>query len=87
MSNDDSLDEFKCALSDDCLHFLIDPIVLINCGHSACKSCILNENSRKVTCKVCGIQTAIDLKTAKVSSAFKIANIYMRACFSYINAN
>ena len=34
MSSEESLDEFKCALSDDYKHFLIEPIVLINCGHS-----------------------------------------------------
>ena len=73
MSSEESLDEFKCALSDDYKHFLIEPIVLINCGHSVCKSCILNESSNTIKCKICEIETEIDLKTAKVSAALKIS--------------
>jgi hypothetical protein len=32
----ENLDEFRCCLSDD-RHFIIQPITLTQCGHSACK--------------------------------------------------
>jgi hypothetical protein len=78
MSNEEeSLDEFECALSEENQHFLIEPILLINCGHSACKSCISNKNTDLIKCNTCSVVTEIDLKSAKVSAALKKAIKYL----------
>ena len=55
MDSTEILEEFRCAHSDDS-HFLINPIPLSKCGHSACKNCLPNETKvQSIECKKCGI--------------------------------
>ena len=68
----ENLDEFRCCLSDD-KHFIIQPITLTKCGHSACKECFPNDNQKNIKCKKCNVVTEFDFKTSQVSVAFKIA--------------
>ena len=67
MDFQDSLDEFKCALSED-KHFIIQPIPLIKCGHAACKECFSsNAENNRIKCKICNIVSDFDYETASVS--------------------
>ena len=68
---EENLDEFKCALSDD-HHFIIEPITLIKCGHSACKECFPTEKINSIKCKICGIVSDFDFMNAQVSKALKL---------------
>jgi hypothetical protein len=62
----DSLQDFQCALSVD-KHFIIEPINLINCGHSVCKTCLPKGNITEIKCKKCGFITYHDLNNVPVS--------------------
>jgi hypothetical protein len=53
MSNQNNLNELKCAFPSDYDHFLIQPIKLVNCGHSVCKQCIQKDNNQLIKCDVC----------------------------------
>ena len=79
MINEDSLQEFKCALSTK-PHYLVQPITLNNCGHSVCKSCLPNSKIT-VKCITCCVETEIDLSKIKVSKATQQA---LQFCFEYI---
>jgi hypothetical protein len=68
----ENLDEFRCCLSDD-KHFIIQPITLTKCGHSACKECFPNVYQKTIQCKRCNVVSELDFKTSQVSAAFKIA--------------
>jgi hypothetical protein len=68
----ENLDEFRCCLSDD-RHFIIQPITLTKCGHSACKECFPNHNQISIQCKRCNIFSEFDLKASQVSVALKLA--------------
>ena len=68
----ESLDEFRCCLSDD-KHFIIQPITLTKCGHSACKECFPKDNQKFVKCKKCEVVSQFDFTASQVSTAFKIA--------------
>jgi hypothetical protein len=46
----ENLDEFRCCLSEE-KHFIIQPITLTKCGHSACKECFPNVNKNKLNAK------------------------------------
>ena len=48
MNSEDYFEELICGLSFD-RHFVRNPIVLPDCGHSACKNCLSND----VKCKIC----------------------------------
>ena len=67
----ESLDEFKCCLSDD-KHFIIQPITLTKCGHSACKECFPKVNQKLVKCKKCEVVSEFDFTASHVSTALKI---------------
>ena len=68
----EQLEELKCGFSNE-KHFLIDPIILSNCGHSICKSCLSNESIFSVTCKICGLITEQDFSKIQVSKTLKQA--------------
>jgi hypothetical protein len=68
----ENLDEFRCCLSEE-KHFIIQPITLTKCGHSACKECFPNVNKKQIKCKRCNVVSEFDFKTSQVSAAFKIA--------------
>lgn len=70
MALEENLDEFKCALSED-KHFIIEPILLIKCGHSACKACLPNDNTNIIKCKTCDVVSEFDSKASKVSIALR----------------
>jgi len=73
MNSTELLDEFRCALSDD-NHFLINPIPLSKCGHSACKNCLPNETKvQSIECKKCGIITEDIFSEIQVPKIFKQA--------------
>ena len=70
MISTETLDEFKCALSEE-KHFLINPITLSKCGHSVCKNCLPN-GVDAYKCKICGeITTDVDLSKIDVSKEIK----------------
>lgn len=53
--NEDIIEDFKCALTnDDEPHYVIKPITL-KCGHCVCKDCISLKvaNSIATECKIC----------------------------------
>ena len=50
----EGLDEFRCFLSDD-KHFIIQPIIIKGCGHSACKEFSPKNNQKFVKCKKCEV--------------------------------
>jgi hypothetical protein len=56
MISNQILEELRCSLSDD-RHFMIDPIPLSKCGHSACKNCLPKKKFNSVKCKTCGVTT------------------------------
>jgi hypothetical protein len=66
------VDEFRCCLSDD-IHFIIQPITLTKCGHSACKECFPNDNQKIIKCKRCNVVSEFDFKTSQVSAALKLS--------------
>jgi hypothetical protein len=81
MTTEQDFQEFYCAQSSN-LHFLIEPILLINCGHSVCKECLPNEGGVKsIKCKTCGIVTEYDFNKIQISKALKQA---MKFCYSEI---
>ena len=62
MINEETLEELKCAASDQ-EHFVIEPISLHGCGHSVCKKCIFEE----IECKICGLVSNQDLNKIQAS--------------------
>jgi hypothetical protein len=77
MFEDEYLEEFKCALSEN-KHFIIEPITLIKCGHSACKGCFPEEKTNLIKCKTCGVVSEFDFPNAQVSKALKLM---MKFCY------
>ena len=71
-----SLDEFRCCLSNG-THFIIEPITLINCGHSACKECYPNDNQKFVKCKKCEVVSEVDISASQASTSFKKAIMFL----------
>ena len=68
----EGLDKFQCCLSDD-KHFIIQPITLNKCGHSACKECFPKDNQKVIKCKKCEVVSDFDVAASQVSTALKIA--------------
>ena len=66
------LDEFQCCLSND-KHFIIQPITLTKCVHSAWKECFPKVNQKVVKFKKCEVVSEFDFTASQVSTAFKIA--------------
>jgi hypothetical protein len=75
----ENLDEFQCCLSSD-KHFIIQPMTLRKCGHSACKECFPNHNQKIIKCEKCNVVSEFDFKKSQVSAALKL-----RLQFSYEN--
>ena len=81
MDSTETLDEFRCAISDD-NHFLINPIPLSKCGHSVCKDCLPNDTKvHSIKCNKCGMITEDVLSEIPVSKGFKQA---LKLCLSNI---
>jgi hypothetical protein len=73
MDSRETLDEFRCSLSDD-NHFLINPITLSKCGHSVCKNCLPNDTKvQSIRCKKCGMRTEDVFREIPVSNGLKQA--------------
>ena len=70
METSECLQQFICGLAQRDDHFVQKPILLTTCGHHACRDCILNNNTTKVTCK-CGAITERDFSNDKESVAIK----------------
>ena len=84
MISDDRYEEIICGLSTN-KHFVKNPIVLVECGHSACKNCVLNENSNQFICKICDTKTIRDLRNEKESMATKrLIKIYLDDIHSFL---
>lgn len=66
MNSEDNYEELICGLSFD-RHFVRNPIVLPDCGHSACKNCLKNDGK----CKICGTEIVRDLSGDKESIGIK----------------
>ncbi len=66
------MQDFQCALTDD-KHFIIEPIVLTNCGHTVCKRCLSKSKTKLINCRVCNVVTEQDLSKASESKAIKQA--------------
>ena len=47
MLSEETLEELKCATSDE-EHFVIEPIPLANCGHTICKTCIPKDDLKDI---------------------------------------
>jgi len=72
----EGLDKFQCCLSDD-KHFIIQPITLNKCGHSACKECFPKDNQKVIKCKKCEVVSRFEFTVPQVSTALKIAIKFM----------
>jgi hypothetical protein len=85
MISDESLQDFQCALSDD-QHYIIEPIPLVNCGHSVCKNCLPKGKVTEVKCKMCGVTTYHDdLNNVPVSRGLKQAlKLYIGNIFAVL---
>ena len=70
MINKKSLEVLKCATSDQ-EHFLIEPIPLINCGHSICKKCVPEDDLKEIKCKICGLVSKQDLNEIQASKGIQ----------------
>ena len=76
MISEQSLEELKCAISDE-EHFFIEPIPLTNCGHSICKKCIPKDDVKEMKCKLCGLVYKQDLNEPQASQGIqKLLKIY-----------
>ena len=73
MITEETLQDFVCSFSDSETHYLIDPILLTNCGHSICKNCLPNETINSIKCKKCGTKTEQDFSKIQVSKALQEA--------------
>ena len=62
----ETLEVLKCATSDQ-EHFLIEPIPLINCGHSICKKCVPEDDLKEIKCKIYGLASKQDFIATKAS--------------------
>ena len=72
MIPEEPLKELKCAFSID-KHFLVDPIILSNCGHAICKSCLPDDKIDSIKCKICGVVTQQDFSQIPISKPLKQA--------------
>ena len=70
MNPEDNYEELICGLTDD-QHFVRNPIVLPDCGHSACKNCLPNKICVDLKCKICGTLIERDLSDDKESIGIK----------------
>ena len=86
MIDEEKFQEFECASSyDKETHYLIDPILLANCGHSVCKSCFSNEMINSIKCKKCGIKTEKDFSTIQAAKALQQSlNVFLENIFEKI---
>ena len=66
MISEETLEELKCAASDQ-EHFVIEPIPLINCGHSICKKCVPKDDLKEIKCKLCGLDSEQDFNKSQAS--------------------
>ena len=72
MITHESSQEFQCAISNE-KHFLIDPILLFNCGHCVCKTCIQDGEVTSINCSICGIITTMDFSKIQIIKGLKMA--------------
>ena len=83
MEADKILENFICGLARTQDHFVIEPILLTNCGHHVCKKCIAGMK-KKVICK-CGAITERDLSNDKESVAINnMIKVYLKDIFEAI---
>ena len=69
----EDLEKFRCCLSND-KHFIIQPITLPKCGHSACKECLPNDQLLKtIKCKKCEMVSHFDFNISKVSTELELS--------------
>lgn len=61
MINNEALQRFRCVFSKE-NHFLINPILLDNCGHCVCWGCLPAGISASIECQKCGKITYLDYK-------------------------
>jgi hypothetical protein len=77
------LTALECSLTKNHAyrHFIVEPITL-NCGHSACKRCIL-KTTQPTKCLQCGNINEIDVSRVGESFIVKcVVNSYIRDLFS-----
>ena len=68
MINEEILEVLQCAHSEYD-HFVIEPITLSKCGHLVCKSCVLKDDIKEITCNICGLISRQDFAQIDVSKA------------------
>ena len=68
MLSEETLEEITCASSDE-NHFVIETITLSKCGHLVCKSCVLKDDIKEITCNICGLISRQDFAQIDVSKA------------------
>ena len=86
MISEETLEELKCAISDE-EHFFIEPIPLANCGHSICRTCIPNDDLIEIKCKICGLVSKHDFNKFQASkSSQKLLRIYLEDIFKILEA-
>ena len=87
MSQDEDIEKLQCCLARD-QHFLIKPVILPSCGHTACKECVFTSSVvEKEKCTICGtmndltsddIQESSDAASKVISNIDRIAKVIER---------
>ena len=72
MVSQESLHDYQCAISNE-RHFLIDPILLVSCGHCVCKGCLQNGEITLINCSICGIASELDFSKIQIVRGLKKA--------------
>ena len=72
MVSQESLHDYQCAISNE-RHFLVDPILLVNCGHCVCKGCLQNGEMTLINCSICGIASELEFSKIQKARGFKTA--------------
>jgi transcription elongation factor Elf1 len=86
MSTKEILEELKCTTSDQ-QHFLTEPITLHSCGHSICKKSARKNSLKKITCKICGLESELDFRKIEASkSSQKLLKMCLEDVFKILEA-
>ena len=66
---------------------MIEPILLINCGHTVCKKCVLKDDLKEIKCKICGLVSQQDFNETQASNATQqLLKVYFEDIFKILES-